>query len=330
MSEIKSILVDTLSTLEIFKTNSSQTHAIIRCPFCGDSHNATSAHMYIKLTEDKFPYYCHKCHEKGLVDGRFLDTLEIGDNELYHNLSEHNKKRSITRHKSGTKLNIKFPPIKLNKRNMFKLNYINHRLGLELTLDDMIKYKIIFSLYDFLEYNGIDYLTCPDYMADDLDNNFIGFVSADNQFIVMRNLSKKKLSHIRYYNYSILSNNPSAKKYYICPTSIDLMADKFTIVMAEGVFDIMGAFNLIESIDDNTIFVAVCGSDYLVIILDLIRLGILNMDIYIYADNDQPIHKYKKLKSDIPINVNMKVHYNKLEKDFGVSKDRIEINTFRI
>ena len=68
-------------------------------------------------------------------------------------------------------------------------------------LEDFRKMKVITSLRDFLIYNNIRKLTCENYVANYLENNYIGFLSSGNSHILFRDITNK--NQIRWYKYPI-------------------------------------------------------------------------------------------------------------------------------
>ena len=56
-------------------------------------------------------------------------------------------------------------------------------------------------------------------------------------------------------------------------------------------------------------------------------MGFLNLKIFIYSDADVDIGFYKKMKaSSIFMRNPITIYYNKKEKDFGVSFERIQLS----
>jgi len=319
-------------TRRVAYVTSSGSHIRIRCPKCGDSKkNPTHAHLYIKL-EAPYPFYCQRCQGTGiLLNQENLNSFEVKDSNLkkeLYKIAKHNKKKFSSYAKKV--YNFSYPTYdEKDKINQRKLAYLNDRIGTSFTMKDLSRFKIILNLYDFLNHNNVQNLSIrDDEFADLLDEFFIGFHSYDNNYIIMRNTSQDVLQKTRYYNYNILNNYDNSKRFYIIPNQINVLNKKVKVVMAEGIFDILSIYhNIYNCKDDNTIFVAVCGVGYNNVILNLAKQGFLEMDLEIYADKDQPLVYYKKLKEDLSYllgNQRIKVHYNKMEKDFGVTKDKID------
>lgn len=319
------------------KFNTNKTEIMMRCPFCGDSvKHAYSTHLYIKVDNDgdsPYPYYCQRCTTTGIIDKDFFKALKIKDTDLLISVIDFNKKATKNKKKyskSMQKTLIRLPETYKNtRRNHMKLAYINQRIGTDLTLDDLYKYKIVLNLYDLLDKNNVDFLTCSDKVGDTLHDNFIGFLSFDNNYMIMRNLSTKIMKEMRYYNYNIFNSYENSKRFYVIPTPLDLTDPSVTIVLAEGVFDILSVyFNIKDQCTDNYIYAAVGGVGYIDVIKQLVRYtGCINFNLEIYGDNDQSIKFYKEIINKIPHLVNrFTLYQNSLEKDFGVPLDRIRIS----
>ena len=153
----------------------SRREVRIDCPMCErDGFPDRGHHLYISLGYgDKPPMYnCFKnMNHRGVLTNRFLETFSINpqymDASFEDYLQYENKRRSnLSKYRlirSG-KINL-IPFNSINKNNETKLQYINKRLGLNLSIDDCTRDKIIFSLYDLLNYNHIrNYTRSPDVM----------------------------------------------------------------------------------------------------------------------------------------------------------------------
>jgi hypothetical protein len=331
-------LVNLLKTLPVSDVTTNKKEISVRCPFCGDSKkNIRSSHLYIKLDvqeNEAHTYYCQRCKSKGIVTSTLLKMLKLFDNDLnvalginLKNASKHNKKfRPIQKNK------LIIPTPERSKINLVKLNFFNNRLGTELQLEDLPKYKIVTNLYDLLDANKVTFLTNKKtHFVDTLDKNFLGFISYDNNYTILRNLSKKVMPDLRYYNYNIFDNYDNSKRFYSIPTHIDILKPKLNVVIAEGIFDILGVyFNVYNGeAPENTLFIAVNGVGYNLIFMHLARMGFLDMNVRIYSDSDQHVSLFKNMKKELKhiLPNRMEVFYNKMpkQKDFGVSKDKIKI-----
>jgi len=336
---IKKDLLKILNRLPVHQMTSNKKEISIRCPYCGDSRKALShSHLYINIDTDSdnfLQYYCQRCKAKGFTNSEFLKNINSYDQNLVINIekeSKKNKSKNYKRFKKIKKKNFNFPEYdKRDSINKVKLNYINKRIGAKLDYDDLKKYKIILNLYDTLTANKVSTLTCKDNMGDTLDDNFIGFVSYDNNYIIMRNLSKTVLPEMRYYNYNIYDDYNNTKKFYFIPAKINTMTERITLVISEGVFDILNVYFHIEKETENKLFAAVCGIGYNGVIQEVIRMGFLDIDLVIYGDNDQDIEIYRGIKEDNkPFIRSITLYTNKKSKDFGDYKFGYELRKTKL
>ena len=251
----------------------------------------------------------------------------------------------ILRLKTGTPPRVKKDTINYEKTqlDLEKLDYINNRLGINLTIEQALKDKIVFNLLYFLYYNGINKINVSDKELNAISNYFIGFLSMDNSSIIFRNCSNKKMEleslKKRYKKYQIVGDEEdiSLIKYYCIPTIIDpLSLNPINIHVAEGPFDILSiCYNLNKNNRDNHIYIAAGGKGYfgaVKSIIDILKLS-PNMIIHIYPDNDVDDNKLKLyLKRFIEINIPVYLHRNVFsgENDFGVRLDRIIDNCIKI
>jgi hypothetical protein len=187
--------------------------------------------------------------------------------------------------------------------------------------------------------NHINSFTRHQNIINQLDSSFLGFISYDNAFLNMRNLTNggKVYEGIdkRYVNYSIFGKEDNACKFYVNPCQIDISNPtpiKFHI--AEGPFDCLSIKYNLRKDFNQSIYAAVTGSGYKGLIrYFIITLRMMNLEIHLYADMD--IEKYKIL--DLanflsPFKYKFYLHRNIMQgqKDMGVSIDKIKESIERI
>ena len=312
-----------------------------RCHICGDSRDPTNAHMYIGLRDGAIVYNCFKCNAKGLVDGKFLRDMNCYDTNIIYMCQEQNKKSSNHNSAYSGELRCIKPrnvviPLSNNEYAIKKLDYISRRLGYIFNASDVARFKIILNLKDFLIYNGIEKYTRDSNMIDLIDKFFIGFLSMDNKYIILRRLVPEgKLPQYidsRYLNYNIFGTN-DGMKHYIIPNQINVL-HPLEIHIAEGAFDIMSIYMNVAQLGVNAIFAAVCGKTYLSLIQHFITIyGFTVFDLHLYPDSDVSNSEMIKIKNSLSVfNIRIFIHRNMYsgEKDYGVSRDRISDSCSRI
>lgn len=325
-------------TQRICRLTTLKDEIIIRCPFCGDSvKNLNDAHLYIS-NKSPHKYFCQKCNTAGLVNEKFLNILEINDVNLIMNINkEYSQYLKQANFKFGanfnlSNINLKYKQDLYYDNDFRKLDYVEKRLGIKIDEDDLEKYKMVLNLETFLLNNNIDInkrLNNSKGMEQQfktLVEDTVGFVSYDKNLIVCRSLDAEKTG-FRYYNFRI---NPfdadNSIKYYAIKNDLDLSKPVVDIVISEGIMDIISIYNNIYNKDDNNkLFLSNNGKSYSLVFNHLMQSGILNANIDIYSDSDVNLKFYNKLKryNDFANLNGFNVHYNKIGKDYGVTKDKI-------
>lgn len=333
--EIKEEILNRLKENKSFKRASLNQYCM-RCTICGDSKKDPSKRrLYFKIdTTDDSPimYHCFNCDSSGILTSDMLRTLNIYDMTLGGKLTRFNKESAAKAYKryniKDKKLNVKVPIPKYTKRNMLKKAYIEKRLGITLTFAELFKLKTVFSLNDFLVTNKIDTLTVGADRVGRINDEYVGFLTMNNEFINFRDITNG--NKMRYDKYTILPDPIDPIKMYTIPTSLSVLtSDEITINFAEGVFDILGIYyNIMDKSTKNMIYVAVCGSGYMNAIKHFIQLGFIgkNITINIFSDSDRDPYFYKKVIEHIkPWVGKVNLIYNTIEKDYGVPKDKISL-----
>lgn len=322
------------------KLASASKEIIVRCRYCGDSKDITHGHMYIHIPQDKndIPmFHCFKCQTSGVVNSKTLIEWGVYDPELGVEIDKSIKIASKNNRFKGYNT-IHYPfynnVFNINLANQ-KIQYIKDRIGVELTIEECLKQKIILNLKDALDYkfNNIDQYTRHQNIVQALNDNFIGFLSLDNNFVNLRRICQEGLLYEgidkRYINYNIHGKQDNTEKMYVMPINIDLTRpQRIQIHIAEGPFDILSIKYNLRRYDEG-IFAAITGSGYLGFITHLIiAYEIFFFDIHIYPDNDKHGSDYvmRQIKDFINhYGANLYIHRNNTigEKDFGVTPNRI-------
>ena len=307
-----------------------------RCHICGDSRDPTDAHMYIGFKDGVILYNCFKCNEKGIVDGKFMRDLGCYDPSIITLCQEQNSNSAnSTRTQSGQLRHVNARtlqfPVSNNEFAQKKLDYFNRRLGLRFDYSDLVANKIVLNLKEFLLFNGITRFTRNEELMDLLDKFFIGFLSCDNRYIILRRLVPEgKLPQYidtRYVNYNIFGSN-NGNKFFIIPAMIDVLRP-ISIHIAEGVFDVLSIYHNLHKLNgySNAIYAAVCGKNYMSLIEFLIMShGFITFDLHLYPDADIDDREMVNIKNNLrAFNIRIFIHRNRYpgEKDYGVSMDRI-------
>lgn len=322
---------------------------LCRCPFCGDSIHLKSAHFYINLpdsSEVPVMYHCKKCNASGVLNRTVLRQLgiELIDGDVLSDLIRRNKKlngnfiRRSDKNKSIYKFRTSNNYITIDDTTKEKVKYINNRLGLNLSYQDILYCKIVLNLYDLWNDKKNDkllYNTRDKRIMDELDKSFIGFLGYNNGVLNMRNMKDKKdytkYLNKRYVNYNLFPSDQleGTNKYYIIPTTIDTLNPKpVKIHIAEGPFDVLSIFyNVCDGNRNNSIYASIEGKSYVNLVkFFLADLRIINAEIHIYFDNDVSKKEIQGVLEQLEyLDIDVYFHWNKFkdEKDYGVRKSNI-------
>lgn len=332
---VKEEILSRLMDIRGFQRSSlGQYH--MRCLICGDSKkDPHKKRLYFRInTTDESPilYCCHNCGSSGILTSDVLRTLNIRDISLAGKLTKFNKE-SIGRIKAkyglkDKKLDVKVPVARYTTQYLNKKKYIEDRLGVDMTFDELVALKCIFSLHDFANVNKIDRLTVDRNRAIRLERDYVGFLTMNNEYINFRDTTNS--NKLRYDKYTIIPELIDTVKMCAIPTSVEVLTtESITINIAEGVFDMLGIYyNVEDKKTKNTIYVAVCGSGYMNVVKHFIKLGFIgsNITINIYSDSDKDPYFHKKVIEYARQWVGkVNLIYNNLASDCGVPKEKIQL-----
>lgn len=313
-----------------------------RCPFCGDSRSdqfTTSFYINMDPSSEQFLlYHCFRanCGANGIVNDEFFDIIGYNDRKTIKDINEYLNTKSVNvggKYRSRTSKQLYNAINTQSKVSEKKLHYINKRLGLNLGYQDLYDLKINLSMAELLKMNEITVLPDREFWYSKLNDYGIAFISAYNDYLIIRDVSKSNLLGKRYTNVNIFDKYDNVTKAYCIPAEIDLISPEPTVInISEGAFDIISIkYNLnIDRKYPNQIFLAACGSNLISTIKSYIeQYGLINCRINIFSDSDVKKEKYNPLYKLKPYlqKFDVTVYYNDMkgEKDFGVPKERIKI-----
>lgn len=312
-----------------------------RCFHCPDSRDPRSKHMYISIPQaanEPSLYYCHKCHSKGIVTYKKL--IEWGlllDDNITMDLISHNEKCKNNMAYRALLTNVHYNVHNIltsdNDISRIKLDYINNRIGTNLDYNQLRNLKIVLNLYDLVKVNRITRFTRDKNIVDQLDINFIGFLSIDNGFLNMRRICDEGLVYKsidkRYINYQLFDKENTSERFYTIPTAINVCSpERIKIHIAEGPFDILSIYLNLRH-QEPGIYTSIGGSNYKGIAMYFLeQYKLPYVEFHFYPDNDkygstnniQRIADYFK-----PLNIPSYIHRNTYpgEKDFGTDISKI-------
>lgn len=346
--EIKQEFIDFLTNRDVFFKPVHDGWYKTRCPYCGDTEKTLrDGHFYIKINlYDNYAmgFNCFKCGETGVINEETIELMG-GDDNLKQDIKILNKKsKRINKKQVISQEKLLYFDFKYSfpDRNKLyqerKLQYIEDRLGIQLSDNDILDFKIITSLSDFLVLNDINWYPFERTILNKIESKYVGFLSNGNSHIIFRDVTDtEKFFTIKY---PIKKECMANKIFYSVRGGIDIFTkDDIIINMAEGVMDIMGVVKHFNQNKQNTINISVTGKYYDVMINRLIQMGLIgsNITINIYSDNDEmfnhnknyystTIDCYRKTLSKFkPLYNKINIYYNIKAKDFGYPKEKISI-----
>ena len=319
----KQIVMDSIkNSVEVFKRRTPVQWSI-RCPYCGDSKkNIHDSHCYIKWSNDESEplfFNCFLCNTSGVIDKKFLERLGIKED-----LSE-----ILDRQKFNRIQSLKENPVNIITgdpiMNSPQVRYIERRLGKGLKFEDYQKFKIVWDINNLLPFISRDHTknSLPS------NNESISFLSDDKSVLLTRLFEDQ--GDIRWKKVRLM--NSDNKSFYVIASTLDLFTkDNITVNIAEGVIDVLSIYKNFND-GPNSIYVASLGSDYIAAVDYAIAKGFIgtNINIKIYIDQDQNekillrgLKKYKWIFN------NIFVYRNILDKDVGVTIDRINLEERKV
>lgn len=299
----------------------SDVQYIMRCPICGDTNkNKHHAHCYIKCNKfntEPMLYNCFLCNSSGMVNKYFLSKLNI-DKSLINELHDVRRNTFIT---FKSREDIDFS--KLIDLNSPQIKYIEYRLGSGLSLEDYQKFRIVNNMDEIKPFISSQKIknTLPS------NNDSVSFLSDDYSVLLTRNFSddKDRWNKRRLYN----TNNPSI---YTIKTTIDLFTqDDIIINISEGVIDAISIYKNFN--ENNSIHLAVLGSDYTLGLRYAISKGLVgyNIQIRIYIDDNINIKDLKNVLKEYKwIFKSIHIYQNILYKDVGTTIDKISLKEIKV
>jgi hypothetical protein len=290
--------------------------------------------MYIEM-RPPFRFHCFKCETSGVLNAQVFRDLGLDGQEpqaavinANKNLKKEPGSAKILSKKKKLRDTIVNTPASANA-----VQYLNSRYNFDLSNEYITtKFKCVTDPIAFFKENNI-------YVPKNNQFNFagaIGFISGDASHIIFRDITGTSAQ--RYYNLNLLPNEEIGlgSKSYLISGEVDSMAEEITLVITEGIFDIIGVYEHFFKDRDtkNIIFAAACGKAYTAVILHIIRLGFLNLKIVIFSDGDVDLNVSRRMKRENPYlrDSQITVFYNNLYnpetgfgKDFGVPKSEISL-----
>jgi hypothetical protein len=312
----------------------------LRCCYCGDSKkNASSKHMYIGQSKDDPDIclaYCQRCNAKKTVGIEFLRTHNV-NSQIIPTIMNSVPKYKIRekRVEVNEKVSIKLrTPSYLAEKFDNKIYYFLNRTKVD-PIKYYQKYKIIFSIQDFISDNEkylekVKFFMKPD-LIKLLEEKYIGFLSYYNEHIVFRHVGdcpKDDKFEKRYYSITLDRSSKRIK----CYAPLQSFEPGVIVTMTEGIFD---GINLSNILKGNRVFISVLNKDYRSKIAWIIQLLGINIESFeFYIDNDDipkfQMDLYIKRLLGVSVSGKTKIFKNHASKDVGDLRNPIDLREIKI
>lgn len=311
-----------------------------RCPLCGDSANPRKMHFGLLIDcEHNTPilYNCFKCSRGGILNKDVAQALGFissqEDEDAFKSFSKSCSRYDTDYFKTGTTYYFKCDIPEPTRGD--KISYIEDRLGVKFSDDELKQMKVIPSLREFLLLNKINTITEPPATCRILDRDYVGFLNTTGTHIYFRDTTGK--NRFKWYDYRIFQES-FPKQFYSTASSVYVLStDQLTINLSEGVFDCLSIWKNLDHDGENEVNIAVGGKRYTQVIDELINMGFVgsNIRINIFSDRDgtydTSMKFYReKLKLYKYIYGSIIVYYNILSKDVGVPANEIALKSYSI
>lgn len=335
-----------LNILPEARTAKGGEQIVCICPYCGDR----SGHCYIgPFNDDTVPvmhncFHCdpHNPMKSGIVNQNWLNGYNLWMPEGFNSVSKDKSGFRAKRITGRTVLDLGPTKVTDNKLTRHKLEYINGRLGTQLSYDDATQLKLVLNISDVLNGNEVKSYTRNMCDMETLDKYFIGAIGANNNMISLRNLTYKKGSNLpkydllgkKYVNY-VVNEHMNTDKYYVIPTNLNTIVP-VNIHVCEGFMDALGIFFNVLHGDTNGNHVVIAGfgksySEAVEYVLSAYPFVMAN--VHLYPDADVDDRSVKSVARKIaPIVDSITCHRNAYpgEKDYGVTADHIQDSHYSI
>lgn len=300
--EYKQKLLDT----GLFKRVSEGQYTCQVCPFCGDR----KSHMYvmIKLTDDTpVLYNCFKCNSHGRMNKKFLEYFNIENISIPRT----SFRKKIAESKASTST---ITTVSENDDIEGVCKYIQSKVGHYPTLSEL----------QYFQYIGKPNVYANEYLGMSLQTTVLksrNWFRLTNGAIAGRWYDDDHQCLWKKYS----PKNINDRGLYTMKIPFDLY-QPINVYIAEGIMDVIGLYY--NYIQDNNIYIACMGRNYITGIQHLISMGIFgdSVNIKIFKDSDVK-------KSDIRIDNNLRKLFNQIDiyqntigHDYGLLPDKIEIH----
>lgn len=302
MIEFKERLLDT----GLFrKVSGSGQYVCKECPFCEDKKN----HMYVLIQmDDDTPvlYHCFKCNSSGVINQKFLEYFEIEGLSI-----PRSKRRKRIDDINDIKIDISEGLFDIERDQIMIqkcMNYIEERVGVRPSIDDLRCFQILNPVVYAKEYLGSDGKGFGDRC----------WFCCTNGSIIGRSFQDTGHRWKKYSGDLIVNQRAlytMKKGFYLY--------DRINVCIAEGIFDLIGLYYHYPI--ENSVYISCLGKDYITGVKHMIDRGIFGDSVSIKIFKDSDVDDVKLDPKICSFFHDVNVYHNTLSKDYGVTADNISI-----
>lgn len=278
-----------------------------QCPHCNDNRQ----HCYVKIdTASDCPvvYWCHICTGHGIVNRKFLEYFNLDIS-----LPKFTGSRPLDVAK-GVSIKVIGDTV-TEKHDISRISeYVFNRVGAYPTLDELKMFQYVGDprkyAFDYLGYNGEGRPFTNRFWFKLTNGNITGRWKDDN-------------TDHRWMNFK--TNRVHSSALYSFRKPFDPYKD-ITVVIAEGIFDVIGLYY--NGNIDNGIFIAVEGKGYDRGIKHILSKGIFgnSVSVRIYRDpnvDNDAVYVNPVMRS---LFKSIDLYYNTFDEDYGVKPELLDIH----
>jgi len=304
------------------KFNAGKTNIISYCPWCEIESTKNHGHLYLECIDNptQMPvFHCFRCEDENKSKGTLVKLLRfLGANPKDYISEETLTSKFSERAYDYYKKGLKVHKHKINTQNFdayrLKKQYLHSRLGFDYDISKIP--RLIFNIREFLRENNIDIKDKKRFL-DYYEKSFIGFISDDGTMMILRNIDNN--SSYRYIKLPLVENKNFFKDVYSIKWGQTKKGSN-TIILCEGIFDLLVAINNIELQEvrsKSCIWASILGCGYMNAISSALdRCKLTASNVIILSDIDKKENYYWKIKNN-PLVLNLEVYWNKHGEDFG-------------
>lgn len=278
-----------------------------QCPYCLDNHQ----HCYVKIdmnSDDPVVFWCHKCTAHGMVGKDFLNRLELDVQ-----IPRFTGSKSLDEDK-GVAIKVIGETV-TEKHDISRVcEYVHGRVGHYPTLQELQMFRYVGDprkyAFDYLGYNGEGRPFNNRFWFKMTNGNITGRWKDDN-------------TDHRWMNFK--TNRVKGGALYTIGNGF-IPHEPITVVIAEGIFDVIGLYY--NGNITNGIFIGVAGKGYSRGIKHILSRGIYGDSVSVRIYRDPNVRNDEVYVDPLVMKLfnGVDLYYNAMGKDYGILPNELDIH----